>query len=354
MDLRQLNALIAVAEHESFTAAARALHTVQSNVSTHIARLEREVGATLIDRARRDLTPEGEVIADRARRILLELQAISDDLASMRKDLTGTVRVGMIGTTARWIVPLLLDEVNGLHPRLQIIVVDATTATLLPLLVQNRLDLALVNLPVDDRDIETEDLFTEDRVVVAPSGHPLARRRRIDLTELARHEILLPPQGSPFRDEIDVDARRAHLKLRPKAEIEGLRLLTSLAFQGFAPALLPASATKGAVPGGGWRSVAVDRLSPRLVGLARSRRNAPSTPPRVVAEIIRGIVGAEVRNQAHMHSPDESRHESGPQPDPPAAPAPATRPVAAAAAGPQTSLQQPRPRPQAGGRRAGP
>ena len=70
MDLRQLHALLAVAEHRSFSAAARALHTVQSNVSTHVARLEQEVGATLIERSRGDLTHEGEVVAARARRIL--------------------------------------------------------------------------------------------------------------------------------------------------------------------------------------------------------------------------------------------------------------------------------------------
>ena len=51
MDLRQLAAVVAVADHRSFSAAARALHTVQSNVSTHVARLEKELGATLIDRA---------------------------------------------------------------------------------------------------------------------------------------------------------------------------------------------------------------------------------------------------------------------------------------------------------------
>ena len=100
MDLRQLDVLLAVAEHQSFSAAARALHTVQSNVSAHIAQLEREAGATLIDRARRCLTPEGQVVADRARRIQLELRAISDDLGAMQANLSGTVTVGVIGTTA--------------------------------------------------------------------------------------------------------------------------------------------------------------------------------------------------------------------------------------------------------------
>lgn len=306
MDIRKLNALIAVAEHQSFTGAARALHTVQSNVSTHVSSLEREVGATLIDRARRDLTPEGEVVAERARRILLEVQAITDDLASMRENLTGSVRVGVIGTTARWIVPLLLDEIHGLHPRLEVIVVDATTTSLLTLLLQNRLELAMVNLPVDDRDIMTESLFTEDRVVVVSDRHELSRSKRIDLAELARYEILLPPQGTAFRDEIDDDARAADVALRPKAVVDGLRLLTSLAFEGFAPALLPASAVQGKVPEGGWRSVPVDRLSPRIVGLARNRRTAPAAPPRAVAEIIRMIVRNEVPYQPHMHFIDSS------------------------------------------------
>ena len=71
MDLRQLNALLAVAEHGSFSAAARALHTVQSNVSTHVARLERELGATLIDRSSGTLTEEGNAVVARARRGLV-------------------------------------------------------------------------------------------------------------------------------------------------------------------------------------------------------------------------------------------------------------------------------------------
>ncbi|MCY4424389.1 MAG: LysR family transcriptional regulator [Acidimicrobiaceae bacterium] len=301
MDVRQLNVLLAVAEHQSFSAAAQALHTVQSNVSAHISRLEQEAGATLIDRARRCLTPEGQVVADRARRIQVELQAISDDLASMRANLSGTVTVGVIGTTARWIAPLVLDEVGRLHPGLDVVILDATTTSLVPLLVQNRLDLAVVNLPVEDPDIETDELFSEDRVVIAPADHELARRDRIDLVELAQHEILLPPRGTAFRDEVDTDARRVRVELRTKAEIDGLRLLASLAFAGFAPALLPASATHGSSPQG-WRSVKVDRLSPRLVGLARNRRTMPAAPPRTVADAIRRIVRRESANQPHILS----------------------------------------------------
>ena len=73
MDLRQLASLVAVAETGTFSAAATNLHTVQSNVSTHVARLERELGVTLVDRSAGRLTGEGEVVVARARRIQAEL-----------------------------------------------------------------------------------------------------------------------------------------------------------------------------------------------------------------------------------------------------------------------------------------
>ena len=78
MDLRQLNHLIAVADHGSFSSAARSLHTVQSNVSNHVAKLEKELGTVLLDRRTMQPTPEGLAVIDRARRIRSEIKAISE------------------------------------------------------------------------------------------------------------------------------------------------------------------------------------------------------------------------------------------------------------------------------------
>lgn len=292
MDLRQLHALLAVAEHQSFSAAARALHTVQSNVSTHVARLEQEVGSPLIDRAAGSLTVEGEVVATRARRIIAELRAIDDDLIALRDDVSGMVRAGVIGTTARWLVPATLDAVSREFPRIELQVVEATTTSLLPQLLSDRLDLAVINLPLDDPDIDADVLFTEERILVTPIDHPLAEFDRISLTQLGQHLILLPPQGTAFRDEIDTDARREQVTLTPRAEVDGLRLLTSLAFQGFAPALVPASAAPSWLTGD-WKRVAVEGLSPRIVGLATRRRTSPSASTRTLADLIRRTVASE-------------------------------------------------------------
>ena len=125
MDLRQLAALVAVDDHGSFSAAARALYTVQSNVSAHIAHLERELGVTLVDRARGRLTPEGDRRrgpgpADPARAGGTDRRCPLDG----RRGGGRGAPSGVIGTTARWLVPQLLDggprrppQGAGGHPR---------------------------------------------------------------------------------------------------------------------------------------------------------------------------------------------------------------------------------------------
>src|SRR5579862_5749797 len=162
MDLRQLNALVAVADRGGFSAAADALHTVQSNVSAHVARLEHELGATLFDRSAGRLTEEGETVVARARRVQAELDGLVADVVALRSDIQGECRVGLIGTTAQWLVPRLLRLMGDRHPLVHLVIVDATSTSLAPRLVAGALDLAVVNLPVPEPELVSEPLFDED------------------------------------------------------------------------------------------------------------------------------------------------------------------------------------------------
>lgn len=289
MDLRQLAALTAVADAGSFSAAARRLHTVQSNVSTHVARLERELGATLVDRSTGALTDEGEVVVARARRVDHELESLRADVASLRHEVSGTVRLGCIGTVGRWLVPRLLELMAERHPRIEVVVVDATTTSLVPQVLSESLDLAIINLPLSSGELTTEALFDEDRIVLAPLDHPLARHERIELAELAGYELLLEPQGTAFRDELDDEAARKGLAMRPQAEIDGIRLLTSLAFDGFGAAVVPATAARRRFDST-CRRVNVDGIAPRSVGLVVPRRGRLSAPARAVRGAVRDVV----------------------------------------------------------------
>jgi DNA-binding transcriptional LysR family regulator len=302
MEIRHLQALVAVAEQGSFSSAADHLGTVQSNISAHVARLERELGSTLVDRSAGRLTAEGEVVVARAYRVMGELDALRADVGALREAVAGNVRMGMIGTTARWLVPMLLAELAEHHPRLHLIVADGTTLGLEPQLAAGRFDLAVLTFPVPGRDLVFEPLFDEDLVLVVPvEGDPLSGAERIDLVDLERFELLLPAPGTTFRSEIDAAVKPAGVRLRPRAELDGVRLLASLTFEGYGPAVLPATAVPPHLRPR-FRLVAVEGLPPRRVGVAQRSRGLPSAPARVVLDTLRQLVATPDRLPAGLHA----------------------------------------------------
>lgn len=308
MDLRQLQALVAVAEHGTFSAAADALATVQSNVSAHVARLEKELGATLVDRSAGRLTEEGQAVVDRARRIEAELEALVSDVASLRHDVTGRVRVGIIGTTARWLVPRLLDAMGERHPNVAMEIIDATSTSLEPQLVNGRLDLAVVNLPLPAPELTTTPLFDEDLLLFVPAASPLASAGEIDASGLADIELLLPPRGTSMRDLLDHAARGAGVQLRARAELDGLRLIASLAIAGQGAAILPSTAVPTHLQGE-TRPVAVRGLPRREVGVAQRKRGLPGAPARAFLEVLIELVEAEAASDppSGLHLPGATR-----------------------------------------------
>jgi DNA-binding transcriptional LysR family regulator len=301
MELRHLQALVAVAEHGSFSSAADHLGTVQSNISAHVARLERELGTTLVDRSAGRLTADGEVVVARAYRVMGELDALVADVGALREAVAGNVRVGIIGTTARWLAPILLADLSESHPRLHLVVADGTTLGLEPQLAAGRFDLAVLTFPLPGRDLVSEPLFEEDIVlVVSVDDDPLSGVERIDISDLERFELLLPAPGTPFRGEIDAAVKPAGVRLRPRVELDGVRLLASLTFEGYGPAVLPATAVPPHLRGR-FRLVDVDGLLPRRVGIAQRSRGLPSAPARAVLDTLRQLMVTPDRLPPGVH-----------------------------------------------------
>jgi DNA-binding transcriptional LysR family regulator len=293
MELRHLQALTAISDHGTFSAAAEHLDTVQSNISAHVARLERELGAPLIDRANGHLTEEGTVVVARARRILSELDALVSDVAACKDEVTGTVRVGMIGTTARWLVPRLMDMARKRHPKLRLVIVEGNTTGLEPLLASGQLDLAVLHLPLTGRDLVARLLFEEDLVLVVPRGHTMVSPDRpVTLEDLADMELLLPVPGTAFRDELDAVTRPLGVTLSPAAEIDGLRLIASLTFEGYGPAILPATAIPSFLRAE-FHPVPIEGLPRRRVGVAQRSRGLPSAPTRALHDLLKTVVAVD-------------------------------------------------------------
>ena len=258
-------------------------------MSTHVARLERELGATLVDRATGRLTEEGEVAVARARRVQHELEALRADIESMLHQVSGPGAPRLHRHRRPLAGPALLELMAERHPLVHVVVVDATTTSLVPQVVADSLDLAVVNLPVADRELATEPLFDEERIVLARTSHPLAARdgrrwptwpttrccwsRRAppsatsSTTRWPAAALTVPPPG---RD-------RRH----PAAHLAGLR--------GLRAAVVPATAAPAGTrtDAAGCRSRAWPR---RSVGLAALRRGRLSAPARAVRTAIRDLV----------------------------------------------------------------
>ncbi len=303
VDVRQLAALVAVADHGTFSAAARALYTVQSNVSGHVAKLERELGVVLIDRTGGGLTDEGERVVERARRVLQEMDDIAADIASLDHDVSGDARIGVIGTTGRWLMPQLLAKVEARHPRVHPIIAEGNTTSIVSGVLSGQLNAAIVHLPIDDPELLVEPLFAEDLFLLVPTRHPLQAALTDDVMSLARlHEVplLLPPKGTALRRVLDRAAAAAGVTLRAQAEIDGVPLLSSLAIDGFGAAISPATATPRD-PNGRFARVNVPELPRRVVALIRRRRPAASAATNAVAEILAEVIAAHAHEQPGVH-----------------------------------------------------
>ncbi len=301
MDLRQLQAVVAIADHGSFSAAALSMHTVQSNVSSHVARLEKELGVLLVDRQAGQLTEEGQAVVERARRISAELDAIAADVAAMRHEVTGPVRIGIIGTTARWLTPHLLERLAKVHPKVHLVVGEGTGSTLEPQLGSGVLDVAVVNLPQTAPDLTETPLFDEDLILVVPPEHQLADRSEVALADLDGFELLLPAPGSTYRQELDVAAADAGVTLVARAEVDGLRLMASLTARGIGPSILPATTAAEGLDG--FARITVGGLPRRRVGTVIRRRGRPSAPARALLAILDTVVAEQIDAAFGIHAP---------------------------------------------------
>jgi LysR family hydrogen peroxide-inducible transcriptional activator len=288
VELKHLQALLGIADTGSFSAAAASIGTVQSNVSAHVARLERELDVQLVDRGSGRLTDEGEVVVGRARQVMNELEALVADVTALREEVVGTVRLGMIGTTGRWLVPQLFDLLRVRHPHIHLNVAEGSSVQLEQQLASGQLDLAVVTFPLSGDEIMAAQLFDEDLVLVLPPGHPFGGEARVSLERVAELELLLPAPGTALRTEIDSATGPARIALQPTMELDGVRLIASLAFDGYGPAILPATAVPGHLRGR-FPVLPVDGLPRRRVGVAQRRRGLPSAPARAVIDVL-GLV----------------------------------------------------------------
>lgn len=184
MTLEQLRAFVAVVEHGSIRAGARALHMAQSGLTQQIKRLEAAVNATLFIRSPGGitLTPYGAALLNRARVILSECAHAQQDFRHLRGDLSGNVRIGISAEAFVEWAPPVLEQLRTLHPNVTVHFASGPASTLLANIREGRLDFAvtLVMQGADMSDLQWQVLAPAAPCILCRKGHPAERAQSIN------------------------------------------------------------------------------------------------------------------------------------------------------------------------------
>jgi len=206
MEIRQLRAFVAIAEAKTFTAGARRVNVTQAAISMQIRQLEEEVSLPLFTRTPRRviLTEAGEKLLERARKILHEHDAALEELAELRGAEHGRLRIGSSSSSfVAEQLPEILQKLRQRFPKADITVFSGTSDVLTQKLLNGEIDIAFVSLPIDNPNIQTELLFSDEIVAIAHPSHPLAKRRVITVAELANEPLILGEKGGNTRRLLD-------------------------------------------------------------------------------------------------------------------------------------------------------
>ena len=211
------------------------------------------------------------------------------DVVALTREVAGTVRIGIIGTTARWLVPQLLRTTPERYPHLRLVFVESPNTRLDTQLATGQVDIAVLDLPTEGLDLAVTPLFEEELVLVVRRDHRLANARELSLHELEGTPLLLPLTGTAFRSDIDEAIKSTGATLLARAEVDGTRLIASLTFEGWGPSILPATAVPSYLLSD-FALVKLTEIPRRLVGVVQRATGLPSAPARAVLELLTEII----------------------------------------------------------------
>lgn len=289
MELRHLDTLLAIDEEGSFTAAADALSTVQSNVSEQVRQLEAELGAPLLVRSRRGALPTecGDVVLERARRIRREIEAMRVDLAAVLGLEVGHASFGIVGTASRWVVPPVVAELRARAPGIRLRIQEGASERLVSEVAEGDLAQAVVTEPVTHPRLRAEPLLEEALVAVVSAGAALPEAP-VPLGAVLELGMVLPPAENPLRHEVETAAAEQGLEVPVVVEVEGIRLIADLVAAGAGASILPETALPPDLRG--VRTAPITGMPPRRLALVVARDARLSLADLAVRESVLGVV----------------------------------------------------------------
>ena len=246
MNIRDLEYIVAVGAHGSFSYAAEICNVSQPSLSTQVKKVEEQLGVQLFNRSRRkvEITSYGARFIERAEQILELLDEIRELADQHAGRIEGRIVLGAILTVAPYIFSDIVKAVAEHAPFIELVLKETTTESLLKSLLLREIDAAILSLPTDEHVFESSSFFEEPFYLAVDEGHALAASEMIKDEDLKGRDLILLEEGHCFRNQALEICRATTARENEVFQATSLETIRHVVASGAGITLMPAIARK--------------------------------------------------------------------------------------------------------------
>jgi DNA-binding transcriptional LysR family regulator len=288
--IRQIEIFHAIIQTGRFRRAAERLYLAQPSVSQQIQSLEEELGERLFVRNKNQdlqLTEAGNILRDHAESILRQCELAKMEIGRLSQEPVGTIRIGVGGHQLTSMLPPALSVFHARFPKVCVDIVNSTSPQLIEMLTSNRLDLAIVNLPIQAPNLRITTLLTEEMVVAVKRTDPLAKKKFITPAGIVKMPLVLYDQTTSTRKRLNEFFQEQKLTPNVIFELSSVEAMKHMVAAGLGASIIPYSALSPTWERHPLRAV-------RISGAPLKRQLGAALPPlsrmpRLVEEVLQLI-----------------------------------------------------------------
>ncbi|QLB14024.1 DNA-binding transcriptional regulator OxyR [Mannheimia granulomatis] len=293
MNIRDLEYLIALADHKHFRRAAESCNVSQPTLSGQIRKLEDELGTILLERTSRKVlfTQSGLTLVEQAKAVLREVKILKEMASNQGKEMSGPLHVGVIPTLGPYISPIIIPALKKDFADLELYIYELHTNQLLDQLESGQLDCGIISFVKESKPFIEVPIFNEEMYLVVSEEHEWAKQDKLDISLLQNRELLFLDGGHCLRTHTLDYCLSVGAKENPHFKATNLETLRNMVAANVGIALIPKLAAK---PIQGVCYIPFDNPPHRAIGMVYR----PGSPLRVryerLAQAITEIMQTEV------------------------------------------------------------
>lgn len=289
MELRDLKIFRDIANEKSFVKTAKLNFLTQPSISTHLKRLEDELGVKLFERAPRKvaITKEGELLLPHVEDLLLRHDNLKAHLAQTKQIPVGNVRIVTVYSVGMYELAPFLKKFIRTYPNIHIELQYRRAGVIYDLILENKIDLGIVAYPDTRAKIKVTPFGTDHLVLIVPPHHRFAKRKHIHLRQIQGEHFIAFDQGIPTREAIDQVLERLGIKVQIQMTNENIDTLKRAVEVALGISIVPSKTVTEEIRKGTLKSIQLDGVKlNRPLGILTLKEQILSFPVQLFIEML--------------------------------------------------------------------